>query len=169
MMNLIEIPLQPTKEVFTVKSDGKYYGAITGEECVFVIPESFDSPLKASNHARSLKRQHKITVNIKKQETKSVAKNTTKIVKKNRLYTESEMASHTNLRFREAWVIIGPDGGFASNILANDKVVKYVEEPEQAQIFKTYEEAIISSNVLDRVLKKGHNLRRFFQETDKNK
>jgi len=133
-----------------------------------VISESFDSPLKASNHARSLKRQHKISVNIKKQENKSVAKNTPKIIKKNKLYTESEMASHTHLRFREAWVIIGPKGGFATNILANDTVVKYVEDPEQAQTFKTYEEAIISANVLDRVLKKGHSLRRFFQETDKD-
>lgn len=166
-MNLIEIPLNPTKEVFTVKSDGKYYGAITGDTSIFVLAESFDSPLKASNRARSVKRQHKITVNIKKQETTSVSKNTSKISKKNRLYSESEMASHTHLRFREVWLITNPDGKYASEILAKGSVVKYVPSREKAQVFGTYEEASLALNTLDMVIRKGHGLKRFFEELNK--
>lgn len=166
-MNLIEIPLNPTKEVFTVKSEGKYYGAITGETSIFVLAESFDSPLKASNHARSVKRQNKITVNIKKQETTSVSKNTPKISRKNRLYSESEMTSHTHLRFREVWLITTPDGKYASEILSNKSVVKYVPNKEKAQIFRTYEEATLALNTLDMVIRKGHGLKRFFEETNK--
>jgi hypothetical protein len=165
-MNLIEIPLNPSKEVFTVKSDGKYYGAITGEESVFVISEAFDSPLKASNHARSVKRQQKITVNIKKQQTTSVSKNTPKISKKNRLYLESEMASHTHLRFREVWLVINPDGKYASKILADKSVVTYVPGQDKAQVFRTYEEARLALNTLDMVIRKGHELKRFFEETN---
>jgi hypothetical protein len=108
--SLLEIPKTPEKEIFTVKHNGNYYAVIAGEQSLFVSPEVFDSPLKASNHARALKRQHKIDVKIKKDEKTKVVNNTTKILTKKQLYTEAEMASETKLKFREVWVILGPTG-----------------------------------------------------------
>lgn len=165
-MDLLQIPKNPEKEVFTVKHNGSYYAVVTGDDVLYVSPEVFDSPLKASNHARSIKRQHKIDVKIKKEKKTKVLNNTTKIHKKKQLYTEAEMASETKLKFKEVWLILSPDGKFASNILVNDKVVNYVKERNSAQVFKTYEEASITQNVLDRVIKKGHQLRRFFERVD---
>lgn len=163
---LLEIPKNPEKEVFTIKHNGEYYAAIAGDSSVYVCPEAFDSPLKASNHARAVKRQHKITVNIKKQEKTGVSKNTPKMIRRNRLYTEAEMASQTELKFREVWLIVGPNGNYAGEVLTKDKVVSYVADKESANTYKTYEEAIITLNVLDRVVKKGHQLRRFFERKD---
>lgn len=163
MDNLLEIPKTPEKEIFTVKHNGKYYAAITGEQSIFVSPEIFDSPLKASNHARALKRQHNIDVKIKKDEKTKVVNNTTKILRKKQLYTEAEMASETKLKFREVWVIVGPTGKYATNILTDKTVADYVVNKDKAQTYRTYEEAIITLNVLDKVIQKGHQLRRFFE------
>ena len=166
MDNLLEIPKTPEKEIFTVKHNGNYYAVITGEQSIFVSPEIFDSPLKASNHARALKRRHKIEVKIKKDEKTKVVNNTTKILRKKQLYTEAEMASETKLKFREVWLILGPTGEYASNILEQNTVVNYVKDRNKAQTYKTYEDAIITLNVLDKVVRKGHQLRRFFERVD---
>jgi len=165
-MELLEIPKNPEKEVFTVKHKGKYFAAITGDKSVYISQEGFDSPLKASNHARALKRQNNIVVNVKKQEKSNVAKNTATIAKKNKLYTEAEMASQTKLSFREVWLIIGPDGLYASNILTNNEVVKYEKDKDKAQMFKTYEDAHMSLTTLNMVVCCGHNLRRFFERIE---
>jgi hypothetical protein len=166
MDNLLEIPKTPEKEIFTVKHNGKYYAAITGEQSIFVSPEIFDSPLKASNHARALKRQHKIDVKIKKDEKTKVVNNTAKILRKKQLYTEAEMASETKLKFREVWLILGPTGQYASKVLKENTVVNYVKDKDKAQTYRTYEDAIITLNVLDKVIRKGHQLRRFFERID---
>ena len=63
-MDLVQIPKNPEKEVFTLKAGEHYFAFITSEESVFLIPEPFKSPLVASNKARSLKRVHKIQVNL---------------------------------------------------------------------------------------------------------
>jgi hypothetical protein len=164
--NLFEIPKTPEKEVFTVKHNGGYYAAITGEQSIFMSLEVFDSPLKASNHARALKRQHNIDVKIKKDKKINVVNNTTKIARKKQLYTEAEMASETKLKFREVWVILSPQGEYAVNVLEKDTVVNYVPDRQKAQAYKTYEEAVITLNVLDKVIRKGHQLRRFFERVD---
>lgn len=162
-MELLEISKNPEKEVFTVKHSGKYFAVITGEKSVYVCLEEFDSPLKASNHARALKRQNNITVNVKKQEKLSVSKNTATISKKNKLYTEAEMASQTKLSFREVWLIVSPDGLYASELLENNEVVKYKKNLNDAQTFKTYEDAHMYLTTLNMVVCCGHSLRRFFE------
>jgi hypothetical protein len=164
MTDLLEIPKNPDKGVFTLKHEGKYYGAITGDTSVFVSPVVFDSPLKASNHARSLKRKNKINLSIKKQNNVDATKNTYKIARENCFYTEAEMASRTDLKFREVWLIVNLEGKYASQILSNNNVVKYVNKKEKAQSFKTYEEAQTHLKTLDTVVRRGHTLRRFFEE-----
>ncbi len=163
-MDLIEIPKNPEKEVFTVRHNGKYYAVITGDETLYVSSEVFDSPLKASNHARAIKRELKITVNIKKQQKTGVSKNTSKISKRNRLYTEAEMASQTNLRFREVWLIVSPDNRYVCEVLKNNSVAKYATNKDNAHAYKTYEEAMLNLKTLDMVIRKGHRLVRFFVE-----
>ena len=165
-VNLIEIPKHPDKEVFTVKVDNRYYAVITGNDSMYMIPEMFDSPLKASNHARSLKRQLKIDVNIKKEQKTKVLNNTTKILRKKQFYTEAEMASETRLKFREVWLIVSPDNRYVGQVLKDNEVVKYVESQNYAFAFKTYEEATLNLKTLDMVVKKGHKLKRFFERRD---
>lgn len=165
-MDLLEIPRNPEKEVFTVKHNDKYYAVITGDDKLFISSELFDSPLKASNHARSLKRQRNINVKIKKEQKTKVFNNTTKILRKNQLFTEAEMASETKLKFREVWVILSPAGFYAKNIIQNDTVVDYSAERNDAQVFNTYEEAVIQLKTLDIVVKRGHKLQRFFIKRD---
>lgn len=165
-VNLIEIPKHPEKEVFTIRIDNLYYAVITGHDSIYMSPETFDSPLKASNHARSLKRQLQIDVKIKKEEKRTVVNNTTKILRKKQLYSEAEMASETKLRFREVWIIVGPNGKFATSIIQNNTVVNYANNKEEAQRFRTYEDAILQLKTLDMVVKRGHRLQRFFEVKD---
>jgi len=165
-MDLLKIPKNPEKEVFTVKHNGSYYAVITGDDVLYVSPEVFDSPLKASNHARSIKRQHKIDVKIKKDQKPEVLNNKTKIPRKNKLYTEAEMASETQLKFREVWIILDSWGRYAKTIIKNNTVVEYASNKEKAQRFSSYEEAILQLKTLDMVVKRGHKLQRFFERKD---
>lgn len=163
---LLEIPRNPEKEVFTIRHNNKYYAVITGHDKLFVSPELFDSPLQASNHGRALKKQQKIDVKIKKEQKSRVSNNTIKILRKKQLYSEAEMASETKLRFREVWIILGPNGKYATSIIQNNVVVDYADEKEDAQRFSTYEDAILQLKTLDMVVKKGHKLQRFFEQRD---
>lgn len=164
-MDLVKIPRGPEKEVFTVKSGDRYFAFITGADDIFLIDEPFESPLVASNKARALKRQHKIQVNLKNTK-KPVAKS--KLQPKYVLYTEAEVAKLTHLRFREAWLICAPKGGFVAEIMQNNKVVEYTTDHSKAKTFKSYEDASDYIKTLDMVVKKGHSLRRFFARTDLN-
>jgi hypothetical protein len=51
-------------------------------------------------------------------------------------------------------------------VLTDKTVAEYVTNKDKAQSYKTYEEAIITLNVLDKVVQKGHQLRRFFERKD---
>lgn len=165
-MKLLVIPKHPNKEVFTVKLNDKYYAVITGDDMIYISPEVFDSPLKASNHARALKRQFKIDVKLKKEQKPKVTNNTTKIRRKKEFYTEAEMASETKLKFREVWLIVSPDDRYVGEMLKNNSVVSYVDNKSYACSFKSYEDAILNLKTLDMVIKKGHKLKRFFERRD---
>lgn len=162
-MDLVKIPRGPEKEIFTIRSGDRYFAFITGADDIFLIDEPFESPLVASNKARALKRQHKIQVNLKNTK-KPVAKS--KLQPKCVLYTEAEVAKLTHLRFRETWLICAPQGGFVSDVMKNNKVVKYTQEYTDAKKFKSYEDASDYVKTLDLVVKKGHSLRRYFVRTD---
>jgi len=166
MSELLAVPKGNVKDVFTLKNNGKYFGVIESEDSFFVCLTEFDSPLKAANHARSLKRQNKIgsAANTLK---KSVApKIRSKVPKKKKLFTEAEVATQTHLRYREVWVIMNPEGKFVVESIANKTLVKYSGDRGTAQVFKTYEDALFTSNTLDMVVKKGHQLRRYFESVE---
>jgi hypothetical protein len=164
-MNLVKLEVNPDREVCTVKLNSAYHGVIVGQESLYLTDESFDSPLKAANSARQLKRTNKIDLNIKKNQQSLKLKFQSKILKVCKLYTETEMADTTNLRFRETWVILSPSGKFVKSVLKENKVAEYSGTKENAMLFKTYEEARMKQNTLNMVLKQGHSLRRFFIET----
>ena len=164
-MELTRISKNPEKEVFTIKAGEHYLGFIVGDEDLYLIPEMFESPLVASNKARSLKRIHKIEANVKKN-TKLAVKS--KVRPKCVLYTETEVAKLTHLRFREAWLILAPQGGYVENVMENKKVVDYTQDASNAKVFKSYEDASDYVKTLDMVIRKGHTLRRYFVQTNKD-
>jgi len=161
-MDLVQIPRNPEKEVFTLKAGDHYFAFITSEEGVFLVPETFSSPLVASNKARSLKRVHKIQVNLKKTEK---AKTPSKLQPKCIFYTEAEVTKLTHLRFRESWFIVAPKGGYVKSVMEDNKVVEYAKDLSKAKDFKSYEEASDYMKTLDLVVQAGHSLRRYFKET----
>lgn len=165
-MELIKICKDVNKEVFTLKFRDKYLSLIVGEDEFYLLPELFDSPLAASNHARSQKRINKIKANIK---TSPKPKAASTLKPKYVLYTDAEVAELTHLRFKEAWVIMSPNNTYVTSVLEGKKVAKYSEKLNEAKVFKSYEEALSYSKTLDLVYKRGHQLRRFFIEHNKNR
>lgn len=163
-MQLIQIPKNTEKEVFTVKVEDKYFGVIVTDDDFFVSLEAFDSPLKASNHARSVKRQKKITGKPSTLKKPEGTVTRTKLSKKKKLFNEAEMTAHTALRFKEVWVILNADDCFVSEAVNEKTLVKYSPNKQSAEVYKTYEDALIKLKTLDMVVRKGHKLRRYFQE-----
>jgi hypothetical protein len=168
MEYLLSIPKIIEKEVFTLKSQNKYYGIVQGDAEFFVSPEEFDSPLKAANHARSVARQlrkeNKLVNSahsLKKVEAPVIR---SKVVKKKELFTEAEVAVRTHLKFKEVWVILNPDGRFVTEAIKNKTLVKYSSNRENALVFSSYEDALYTSTTLDMVVRKGHQLRRYFEK-----
>lgn len=162
-MELAQFPKNANKEVFTVKAEGVYLAAIVGDDDIYILPELFESPLVACNKARSLKKKHKIEVNLKKS---PINQKQTKVEKKCILYTETEVVKLTHLRFKEAWLILGPTGTYVSEVLKNKRVAQYAKEISGAHVFKNYEDASSHAKMLDMVIKKGHNLRRYFVQNE---
>lgn len=168
-MELIQICTSPEKEIFSVKINSLYHGVITGTDELHVTTEGFESPLKASNYARSLKKKYKIKADVKKNEKSDKNSKTIKIGQNVCLYTEADiasMASLTKLRFREAWVIISPEGKYVQETTKKGMVTDYVSNKEKATLFPSYESASVRLKTLDLVLKKGHRLQRFFIKAD---
>ena len=165
-MELAQFPKNASKEVFTVKADGVYLAAIVGDDDIYILPELFSSPLVACNKARALKKKHKIEVNLKKSPVKTKP---CKVEKKCILYTETEVAKLTHLRFKEAWLILGPSGSYVSEVLKNKQVAQYTPDIAKAQVFKNFEDASSYAKTLDMVIRKGHNLRRYFVQNEEDR
>lgn len=164
MTDLIVLPKNSNKEVFTIKIEGRYRAVISDDNNFYLHPTQFDSPLKAANFGRSLKKT--LDIKIKKIKKTNRVNNTSKILRKKHLLTEAEMTSETRLKFREVWLILSPDDNYVGDVLNNNKVVKYVRDKDNALTFKTYEEAMLNLKTLDMVIKRGHKLRRFFESRD---
>lgn len=164
MINVLVLPKNSEKDVFTLKTEGNYYAVVSDEEAFYIVPTLFDSPLRAANFGRALRKSLDLKIK-KKQKTKN-ADNTSKILRKKHLYTEAEMSSETRLKFREVWLIVSPDEQYVGEVLTDNKVVKYVGDKSQAFTFKTYEEATLNLKTLDMVIKRGHRLKRFFERRD---
>jgi hypothetical protein len=52
--------------------------------------------------------------------------------------------------------------------MENRKVVDYTRDVSNAKVFKSYEDASDYVKTLDMVVKKGHTLRRYFVQTNKD-
>lgn len=167
MVNLTKVTLSAEKEIQTIKINAMYHGVILCSEEMFITSDSFDSPLKAANYARKLRKENKIEPSIKKNQKALKVEIKSKITKTYRLLTEAEVAGHTRLNYREIWVIVSPTGKFVKETLKKGAVVRYDAEKDNAQTFKTYEEAITMVNTLNCVVKCGHYLKRFFIENKK--
>jgi hypothetical protein len=167
-MTAIKLQLNKDKDIYALKTPNGCLGVVSSGEALYFTPEFFDSPLKAANAARRLKKENKITSITKKIKNSTVIKNTTKLAKTPKLYTLAEMGySPTKRKFREVWLLLGPNGHYVSETLnkTNNTVVRYEKVKENAKRYKSYEEASLDLKVLDNVVRKGHSLVRFFEKT----
>lgn len=164
----MSIPKTNPKEVFTLRCEDTYYGIVQGTDEFFVCLETFDSPLKAANHARSLARrlraENQLATPAPTPKKKTALPICSKVSKKKQLFTEAEVADKTHLRFKEVWVILNTDGRFVAEAIKNKTLVKYSTKRENALAFNSYEEALCTSTTLDMVVRKGHRLRRYFEK-----
>lgn len=163
---LLCIPKDNDKEVFTLKVEGKYFAVVNGDENFYVCLQEFDSPLKAANHGRSLKCKNNIgsAANILKKSVAPAIRS--KVHKKRQLFTEAEVADRTHLRFKEVWVITNLEGKFVVEAIKDKTLVKYSGNKDAAEVFKTYEDALYTLTTLDMVVRKGHQLRRYFEKQE---
>jgi hypothetical protein len=163
-MDLVQIKLDKDKELQVLNLDGSYHGVVWDGETLMVTCEGFSSALKAANETRKLKKTKNLKTTVKKQNKARTTKPKIAKEKKLKFYTEAEMTQLTHLRFREAWVILNRHGGFVERSITEKEVVKYNNTQGSAQVFKSYEDARMTANVLDRVHEPGHTLRRFYVE-----
>ena len=164
MSALVKIQKEADKEVFAVKLGETYVAVVNDDDNFYFLPELYKSPLVACNAARSEKRKNSIVRNVKKKVNGVELKKPTKIAKVKPLYTEEEMSSRPHLKFQEVWVILSPRGEFVEKAIEDSTLVQYQKDRRKAEIFKTYEDALFKLKTLDMVVKKGHYLRRFFEE-----
>ena len=163
-MEFVKLHLDDGKELKSIKLGDKYHGLVQLEGQLHITSSGFATPLEAANQTRRLKKQGNVKTTVKK--PKVTRKQTPKVVEKqqSKLYTETEMASLTHLRFREAWVILNRKGMYVERALTKTQVVRYCKSREKAKAFKTYEEAVMLTKTLDSVQEVGHTLKRFFVE-----
>lgn len=164
MSELVKIEKTAEKEVFAIKLGKTYLAVINADDDLYFLPSLYESPLVACNAARAEKRKNSIKLNVKKKVNSSQSKKSTKIARVNSLYTEEEMSSRPHLRFREVWAILSPRGEFVEKAIEGGTLVQYQTDKAKAEIFKSYEDALFKLKTLDMVVKKGHYLRRFFEE-----
>ena len=85
----------------------------------------------------------------------------TKLLEQPILFFEADMASISTLDFYEIWVIENPEGLYVCSFLKNKKIVDYCLDKENAEFYRTYEEASLKAKTLDMTVQRGHKLRRF--------
>jgi hypothetical protein len=165
-MTATSVKLTDDKEIYTLKINATYYGLVWDKDnsTIHITEDNAATPLQAANAARKLKKYKDNGTPPDK--TQAPSKNTDKVKKAEpvKLYSETEMAGMTHLRFREAWVVLSLKGLYVETSLTRDKVVKYNRNRDKAQVFKTYEEASMLLKTLDSVHEVGHTLKRFFIE-----
>ena len=165
---MLKLELNKDKNIYALKTPNGCLGVVSNGETLYFTSEFFDSPLKAANAARRLKKENGISTKTKKLQSSSVTKSTTTIAKISKLYTLAEMGyGPTKLKFKEVWLLMGPNGSFVSETLNKEEkaVVRYEKNKDKAKRYKSYEEASLDLKVLDNVVRKGHSLIRFFEKT----
>ena len=93
----------------------------------------------------------------------------TKLLEQPILFSEADMASIPTLDFYEIWVIENPKGLYVCTFLKNKKIVDYCSNKEDAEFYKTYEEASLNAKTLDMTVQRGHRIRRFITKKLRDK
>ena len=93
----------------------------------------------------------------------------TKLLEQPILFSEAAMASIPTLDFYEIWVIENPKGLYVCTFLKNKKIVDYCSNKEDAEFYKTYEEASLNAKTLDMTVQRGHRIRRFITKKLRDK
>ena len=171
-MDILNIPAEVTKEIFTAKAGGKYVGCVRMVDYICFTAETFDSALKAANKARNLKRRLS-QQNGTQLEKKSVPTNSSslkvkkKVVYHQRLFSLPEIKVMPLLQFKEVWVIL-KDNQYVSDCLnkKEKKLVSYSAKCSEAKLFKYHDEAKSMITTLKGVLGPGFELARFFIQNE---
>lgn len=167
-MQIIGLPADKKKEIFTAKVEEGYVGCVRTEDYVCFTLERFDTALKAANKARNLQRNLK-TKSENKISSTTVKTTSEKIEKKvaytQKLYTLAETEAMPLLRFQEVWVITR-DNLYVRDCLdqKNKRLVRYTPDKEKAKYYNDHEEAKMTMRVLKGVVGPGFDLKRFFVE-----
>lgn len=171
-MEILNIPAEVTKEIFTAKAGGEYVGCVRMVDYICFTAETFDSALKAANKARNLKRllsqQNGTQPEKKSVPTKSPSiKVKKKVVYHQRLFSLPEIKVMPLLRFKEVWVIL-KGNQYVSDCLnkKEKKLVSYSAERSEAKLFKYHDEAKSMITTLKGVLGPGFELARFFIQNE---
>ena len=161
----ITVQLSEEKPIGAVKLNEDYRGyCLTEAELHFTV-EVYKNPLMAANAARKLEKL------LRKTEKKKITKKAPTVtkVRPKRLFTEAELAelsdSSMRLRFRERWVIVSPHKMYVCEPSGKKEIVSLSDDRCKAKVFNTYEAAMIELKVLDSVLRRGHTVMRFWEDT----
>ncbi len=161
----ITIRLSENKPVGTFKVNKKYQGYFFEKPELHVTTEAYDTPLKAANEARKLEKL------LRKTEKKKIAKKAPIVtkVRPKKLFTEAELATLTDssmrLRFRERWVVVSPHKMYVCEPTSPKEIVSLSASRNDAKVFNTYEDAMLEVKVLDSVVRRGHTVTRFWEDT----
>jgi hypothetical protein len=174
-MEILGIPTEAAKDVFTAKTDQGYVGCVQADVCFYFTAEVFTSALQAANAARKLRKEISVkwgkdTEEEPKTLTKSKkgSKKTKKKVRYlNRLYTQAEVETMPLLRFREVWIILR-DGAYVSDCLNFEKkeLVNYSKNVEGAKLFSRHEDAKSIMKTLQGVIGPRFKLMRMYVENE---
>jgi len=161
----VTVKITEEKPIGAVKLDKNYRGyCLTESELHFTV-EVYPSPLTAANAARKLEKL------LRKTEKKKLTKKAPIVtkVRPKKLFTEAELAelsdSSMRLRFRERWVIVSPHKMYVCEPSDKKEIISLSADRGNAKVFNTYEAAMIELKVLDSVIRRGHTVMRFWEDT----
>ena len=158
----------PSKLVFTLKSEGGFYGCVKLSNKIQLTSEMFPTPFQAANKARNLQKTLKdklqtITKPIKVTSKKSQ----NQVVCSRKFHTLRETEHMPLLKFQEVWVITKGDT-FVKTYLdkQSQKLVTYTKCESEAKRYRDHDEAKLNMRVLKNLIGPGFDLKRFFCENE---
>ena len=156
------MPLDTSKEVFTAKCDGGYFGCLRTEDCIAITKKSFPKPLQAANAARKLKKTLGL---IDETPTDSLPgpRKAKSLPLRTELYTAEQMHEAPLLKFREVWLIT-KDEDYVQDCLNKEtkKILSLTRDRGKAKHFDDHVAATRAIRVLKGVVGPGFGLVRYF-------
>ena len=158
----------PSKIVFTLKTQGGFYGCVKLIDKIYLTSEIFATPFQAANKARALQKNLKTK---DKPKTRNEPMKVTSKETKNQVnyswkcHTFLETQHMPLLRFREVWVIT-KGNTYVREYLdkQSQNLVAYTTERDKAKTYVDHEEAKLNMKVLKNLIGPGFDLMRFFVE-----